>query len=45
MQTICDRVIIINKGEIVADDLLNNLQSDGKSLENIFRELTMGATA
>lgn len=45
VQAICDRVIIINKGEIVADDLLNNLQSDGKSLENIFRELTMGATA
>ncbi len=43
VQAICDRVIIINKGEIVADDLLNNLQSDGKSLENIFRELTMGA--
>jgi ABC-2 type transport system ATP-binding protein len=44
VQAICDRVIIINKGEIVADDLLNNLQSDGKSLENIFRELTVGTT-
>ena len=41
VQAICDRVIIINKGEIVADDLLINLQSGGKSLENIFRELTL----
>ncbi len=43
VQAICDRVIIINKGEIVADDLLSNLQADGKSLENVFRELTVGA--
>lgn len=41
VQAICDRIIIINKGEIVADDLLSNLQNGGKSLENIFRELTM----
>ena len=26
MQAICDRVIIINKGDIVADDKLSNLQ-------------------
>lgn len=45
VQAICDRVVIINKGEIVADDLLNNLQRDGKSLEDIFRELTVGAKA
>lgn len=44
VQAICDRVIIINKGEIVADDLLNNLQSDGKSLEDVFRDLTVGIT-
>ena len=42
VQAICDRVIIINKGEIVADDLLDNLQRDGKSLEDIFRTLTVG---
>ncbi len=27
VEAICDRVIIINKGQIVADDLLNNLQN------------------
>jgi ABC-2 type transport system ATP-binding protein len=40
VQAICDRVIIINKGKIVADDLLSNLQKTGKSLEDIFRGLT-----
>jgi ABC-2 type transport system ATP-binding protein len=39
VQAICDRVIIINKGEIVADDLLVNLAKN-KSLEQVFRELT-----
>ena len=40
VQAICDRVIIINRGKIVADDLLVNLQIAGKTLENVFRELT-----
>jgi len=40
VQAICDRVIIINHGKIVADDLLVNLQSKGEKLENIFRNLT-----
>jgi ABC-2 type transport system ATP-binding protein len=31
VQAICDRVIIINKGELVADDSLNNLQKNNKS--------------
>lgn len=35
VQAICDRVIIINKGELVADDSLNNLQKNNKS--NIVR--------
>ncbi len=39
VEAICDRVIIINKGEIVADDTLNNFKSKGK-LEDVFRELT-----
>lgn len=39
VQAICDRVIIINKGKIVADDLLNTLIKE-KSLEMVFRELT-----
>lgn len=41
VQAICDRVIIINRGKIVADDLLIHLQTKGKSLEDIFRELTV----
>ncbi len=40
VQAICDRVIIINRGKLVADDLLSNLQKTGKSLEDIFRGLT-----
>lgn len=36
---ICDRVIIINKGQIVADDTLSNL-TESISLEDKFRELT-----
>lgn len=31
VESICDRVIIINKGNIVADDTLVNLHSSGKS--------------
>lgn len=31
VQAICDRVIIINKGELVADDTVNNLQKSNKS--------------
>ena len=30
VEAICDRVIIINKGEIVADDRLSNLQKGNK---------------
>ncbi len=30
MEAICDRVIIINKGELVADDKLSNLQKGNK---------------
>lgn len=39
VQAICDRVIIINKGKIVADNLLANLTANN-SLEQVFRELT-----
>lgn len=31
VESICDRVIIINKGNIVADDTLSNLQQDNKN--------------
>ena len=37
---ICDRVIIINKGKMVANDSLANLQVGGQSLESVFRSLT-----
>jgi ABC-2 type transport system ATP-binding protein len=42
VEAICEQVIIINKGKIVADDTLTQLRSNhnNKSLENIFIELT-----
>jgi ABC-2 type transport system ATP-binding protein len=39
VEAICDKIIIINKGEIVANDSLHNLQQ-GKNLEEVFRALT-----
>jgi ABC-2 type transport system ATP-binding protein len=44
VEAMCDRVIVINKGKIVADDSLANIQSNNKdkSLEEIFRSLTNG---
>jgi ABC-2 type transport system ATP-binding protein len=39
VEAICDRVIIINKGQIVANESLKKL-TETKSLEEIFRELT-----
>jgi ABC-2 type transport system ATP-binding protein len=42
VDAICENVIIINKGKIVADDTLTGLRTkhNTKSLENIFIELT-----
>jgi ABC-2 type transport system ATP-binding protein len=42
VEALCDRVIIINKGKIVADDLLVNLKktNESGSLEEVFRTLT-----
>lgn len=37
---ICNRVIIINKGEIVDDRLISNLKKDNIDLEEHFRKLT-----
>ena len=44
VEAVCDHVIIINKGKIVADDTLNGLRgkNKGKTLENIFITLTNG---
>lgn len=39
VEMLCDKVVIINKGEIKADDKLENLTKD-KSLEEVFVELT-----
>jgi ABC-2 type transport system ATP-binding protein len=36
VQAVCDRVIIINKGNIVADDKLSNLQKVEADLSNLF---------
>ena len=41
VQAICDRIIIINKGSIVADDTLVNLQRSNQSLEDIFKQVTV----
>jgi ABC-2 type transport system ATP-binding protein len=40
VEAICDRVVLINKGTIVTDSLLSDLQKAGKSMESLFRELT-----
>jgi ABC-2 type transport system ATP-binding protein len=42
VEAVCDHVIIINKGKIVADDTLSGLRdkNKGKTLENIFIKLT-----
>lgn len=39
VEAICDRVVIINRGKIVADGNLNELRQ-GKAMEDVFRELT-----
>lgn len=42
VKALCDRVIIIHQGSIVANDSLSNLLSnEHQSLEALFRELTM----
>ncbi len=40
VEAICDRVIIINKGNIVYDDTLQNVLKD-KNIEDLFGELTI----
>ena len=42
VEAVCNQVIIINKGKIVADDTLTGLRdkNEGKTLENIFISLT-----
>ncbi|RFS16009.1 gliding motility-associated ABC transporter ATP-binding subunit GldA [Emticicia sp. C21] len=40
VEAICDRVVIINRGKIVADGTLSELKKGGKAIEEVFRELT-----
>lgn len=44
VEAMCDRIIIINKGKIVANDKIADLQGKhpGKNMEDIFRTLTGG---
>ena len=38
VEAMCDRVIIINRGNIVADDLLSNLQKSNAGQQNVIVE-------
>lgn len=40
VEAICDRVVIINKGQIIENQPLSKLVQSGKNLEQIFRDLT-----
>lgn len=40
VEAICDRAVIINRGQVVADRSLSDFRSGGKSLEEVFHELT-----
>ncbi len=44
VETVCDRVLIINKGSIVLDQYLNELLTDDNSLESVFLHLTEGSS-
>ena len=40
VEKICNRVIIINKGKIVADEELESLKAKKVDLESFFQQLT-----
>ncbi len=40
VEAICERAIIINKGEIVADNSISDMVKKGETLEKVFQELT-----
>jgi ABC-2 type transport system ATP-binding protein len=43
VEAICERALILSKGQIVANDLLSNLlHNKSQSLESVFRSLTSG---
>ncbi len=41
VEAMCSRVIIINSGQIVADDAIEHIKKDGQTLEEVFRSLTL----
>lgn len=41
VEAICDRVIIINKGKIVANDKLTNLKNEDSAIENVMVEFNL----
>ena len=41
VEAICDRVVIINHGKIVAQGTLGEIKAMGNSLEDVFRSLTL----
>ena len=41
VEAICDRVVIINHGIIVKDCPINEMRQTGKTMEEVFRELTI----
>jgi ABC-2 type transport system ATP-binding protein len=47
VQALCNRAVIINQGEVVADDTIDNLltRSTDNSLESVFRDLTKSTAA
>jgi ABC-2 type transport system ATP-binding protein len=40
-EAICDRVVIINHGIIIKDCPINEIKAVGKTMEDVFRELTI----
>lgn len=40
VEALCDRVVIVNRGRIVADAPLQTLRKEGDTLEAVFRKLT-----
>ncbi|TAE37787.1 MAG: ATP-binding cassette domain-containing protein [Runella slithyformis] len=40
VEAVCDRVVVINQGKIVADRLLADLKNEGIQLETVFQQLT-----
>jgi ABC-2 type transport system ATP-binding protein len=41
VEAICDRVVIINHGIIVKNCSINEMKQEGKTMEEVFRELTV----